>query len=122
VRVHHIALRTRDLAKLDRFYAELLRLRVTRRDGARSVWLDAGGTILMLERADEGEPAIGPGSNETLAFAVEPRARAEHVKRMGEAGVPLEGQTAFTSYFRDPDGRRVAVSHYPEPTDEAGRP
>jgi hypothetical protein len=29
--------------------------------------------------------------------------------------VVVEHETDFTLYFRDPDGRRVAVSHYPDP-------
>jgi catechol 2,3-dioxygenase-like lactoylglutathione lyase family enzyme len=114
VRVHHIALRTRDLERLERFYAGLLGLEVTRRDGERSVWLDAGGTILMLERADEDEPTAAVGTKETLAFAVDPRARRAQKARLRDAGVTVEGETAFTTYFRDPDGRRIAVSHYPE--------
>ena len=99
-------MRTRDVERLERFYAGVLGLPVVKRDDARgSVWLDAGGTMLMVERASEGEPAVSPASLELVAFAVpsiEPwRAR-----------VAVEAQTAHTLYFRDPDGRRVAVSDY----------
>jgi len=54
--LHHVALRTRDLPSLEHFYAQVIGLPMTRRDGARSVWLDAGGTILMLEAAGADEP------------------------------------------------------------------
>jgi catechol-2,3-dioxygenase len=100
-------MRTRDVARLERFYAGQLGLPVLRRDEARgSVWLDAGGTVLMLERAEAGEPPVAPGSKELLAFAVED-------KEPWRARVAVEAETAHTLYFRDPDGRSVAVSSYP---------
>jgi catechol-2,3-dioxygenase len=113
VRVHHIALRTRDLAALERFYAGVLGLTVSRARDARSAWLDAGGTILMLERADEDEPGIPSGSKELIAFAIDPGERSAVEARLARAGVSIEGRTDYTIYFRDPDGRRVGVSHYP---------
>ena len=116
MRVHHLALRTADLPRLERFYVEALGLAVIRRhDGGRSVWLDAGGTIVMLERRDEGEPGIPAGSKELVAFAVAPETRALCIDRLAKAGVALEGSTEFSLYVRDPDGRRVGVSSYPAP-------
>ena len=67
MRIHHLALRTRDLERLARFYAEVLGLRVIRRS-ERSVWLDASGTIVMLERAEESEPHVPAQSMELVAF------------------------------------------------------
>jgi len=113
VRIHHVALRTPDVAQLERFYAGVLGLRVVRRDDARgSVWLalglpaDAGGAVLMLERAEIEEPPVPAGSRELVAFAVDDLAP-------WRARVSVEAETAHTLYFRDPDGRRVAVSTYP---------
>ena len=61
MRVHHLAFRTRDLAQLERFYVHALGLAVVRRNEERSVWLDAGGSLVMLELAEPGEasPAAG---------------------------------------------------------------
>jgi catechol 2,3-dioxygenase-like lactoylglutathione lyase family enzyme len=102
-------MRTRDVAQLERFYSGVLELPVVKRDDARgSVWLDAGGTMLMVERASEGEPAVSPASRELVAFAVESI-------EPWRARVAVEAQTAHTLYFRDPDGRRVAVSDYAFP-------
>lgn len=114
MRVHHIALRTHGLERLERFYAGPLGLSVLRRDGARgSVWLDAGGAILMLEGADSTEPAIPPGTKELVAFAVDDKEAWR--RRLEAAGVVVEDETAYTLYFRDPDGRRVAVSTFVSP-------
>jgi hypothetical protein len=55
-----------------------------------------------------------------MAFAVADRScavgpsalRASWTARLAAAGVAVEAQTEFTLYFRDPDGRRVALSAY----------
>lgn len=97
-------MRTPDLARLEGFYAGTLGLPVLRRDGERgSLWLDAGGTVLMLERAMPGEPPVPAGTLELVAFAVDD-------KEAWRPRVEIEAETAHTLYFRDPDGRRVAVS------------
>ena len=106
VKVHHIALRTNRRRALERFYGETLGLPTIQKT-TRSTWLDAGGTIVMIEKRGRGEPAIPKGSLELLAFAVTKRAHAALRKKLA-----IEASTEFTSYFRDPDGRRVAVSHY----------
>ena len=110
VRVHHVAFRTDDLEALARFYADVLGLTVTRRSEGRSIWLDAGGAILMLERREEGEPAVPSGSKELVAFAVSKAL----IERLEQARIPIEARTAYTLYVRDPDGRRIGLSSYPD--------
>jgi catechol 2,3-dioxygenase-like lactoylglutathione lyase family enzyme len=115
MRIHHIALRTRDLAGLVRFYTDALGLAVVKRSGDAGVWLQADDALVMIERADEGEPAIPSGTRELLAFAVEAGELPSFEKRLAGEGVPIEARTQYTLYFRDPDGRRVGVSQYPHP-------
>jgi catechol 2,3-dioxygenase-like lactoylglutathione lyase family enzyme len=104
-------MRTADLARLERFYVDVLGLSVLRRDEARgSVWLDAAGSILMLESAGAGEPAPPAGSKDLVAFAIDDK--EDWRARLGAAGVAVEAETSHTLYFRDPDARRVAVSTY----------
>jgi catechol-2,3-dioxygenase len=111
VRVHHIALRSADVDRLERFYAGILGLTVVRRDAARSsVWLEAGGTVIMLELALEREPPVPVGSMELLALAVDDLDGWR--RRLAAMAIAVEGETAHTLYFRDPDGRRIAVSDY----------
>lgn len=64
----------------------------------------------MLERRDEGEPAVPPGSKELVAFAVSSSVTA----RLTEARVAIEARTPYTLYVRDPDGRRIGLSSYPD--------
>ena len=110
--LHHLALRTPDVAGLARFYQEWLGCSLREARSADSIWLRlAGGGVLMIERRTAGEPEVPPGSLDLLAFAVTDAERAAMRQRLTAAG-RLEGETAHTLYFRDPDGRRVGVSSY----------
>jgi len=117
--LHHLALGAEDVEGVAAFYRDLLDLSELRRhdddQGAlRSIWLDLDGAILMVERTRA--PArrvegIGRGP-----FLIAVRCTAEERKtleqRLEAAGHPIEDRTAFSSYFRDPEGNRVAVSCY----------
>ncbi len=113
--LHHIALRTRDVAGLARFYRAVFALTVAREQPGYSVWLALDGAVLMIEARAPGEPDVPAGSMELTAFRVtaEGRERVRETLRM--MGVSLDGETAYTTYFRDPDGRRVGVSTYALP-------
>jgi glyoxylase I family protein len=115
MRVHHLAFRTGDLAQLEQFYVHALGLVVVRRNETRSVWLDAGGSLVMLELAEPGEPSPAPFAMDLVAFEVAPDTRALYIDRLARAGVAIEGSTDFTLYVRDPDGRRIGLSSYPAP-------
>jgi len=121
MRIHHLALRVADIERARAFYADLLGLRERRRQedaaGLRSVWLEAGDAVLMLERRLAGAGAT-TGSGHLLAFAVRPEAGAGEElarweARLGAAGVALDGRSAQTLYFRDPDGHRLGLSVHP---------
>ncbi len=115
MRVHHVAFRTADLPRLEAFYRDVLRLPILRRHASRSVWLKAGETILMLEVRAEREPPLAPGTGELVAFAIEAGEARAFEQRLEAASVAIEARTASTLYFRDPDGRRIALSAYPDP-------
>ena len=118
MRVHHLAFRTDDVGRLERFYDGVLGLGLLRRTPSGGVWLDSHGTIVMLEPRGAEEPKVAPGTMDLVAFAIEPAERAEIEGRLARAGVPIEARTAYTLYLRDPDGRRLGLSSYP---DELGR-
>ena len=108
--LHHLALRTPDVARLASFYRAAFGLAVAR-ESERSVWLRVGETTRMLERAEASEPGVPSGSLELVAFhwgGTLEAARA-HLQALG---ITPEAETSFTLYFRDPDGRRVALSNY----------
>ena len=118
--LHHLALGTRDVARLAAFYTDILGLReVTRHlhaDGSlRSVWLDLGGPLLMIEPTSEQPRAVvGVGGGLfLLAVAVSSEQRSAFESRLELSGSMIESRSEFTSYARDPDGNRIALSSYP---------
>lgn len=123
VSLHHIALGARDLELVAAFYRDRLGLReIGRHRGSggqvRSIWLDLGGPILMIELAGESPRRVrGVGAGPfLLAFAKPPSERDALETALAEAGFPVELRTEHTSYLRDPEGNRVAISSYPLPT------
>lgn len=119
--LHHVALGARDPHALSEFYSEVFELEeLSRHEDARgklrSVWLDLGGAILMVERTRRSRPQVEglDAGVFLLAFDVEPAQREAMISRLEEAGAAIESETEFTTYARDPEGNRVAISHYPE--------
>lgn len=115
--LHHVALGARDVETVAAFYRETLGLvEVARHRGSgdelRSIWLASGGSLLMVERTAASARAVeGVGAGPfLLAFRVAPEERA-----LLEAKLAIESRTEHSSYFRDPEGNRVAISHYPLP-------
>ena len=118
--LHHLALGTRNVGNLARFYSEVLELReVTRHERAdgslRSVWLDLGGALLMVELSEEPPRRVdGIGAGPFLiAFAASRVEQARLEAKLAAAGSPIESRSEWTIYSRDPDGNRIALSAYP---------
>jgi len=121
---HHLAIQVHDVERVTRFYREVLGFaelqRYHRPDGSlRSIWVQVpGGGFLALE-AVAGEPEAASFRHERpglflLALRIAPEARAGVVAAFARAGVPLEHETRWSVYVRDPEGNRVALSHHPE--------
>ena len=118
--LHHLALGARDLEKVAAFYRDLLGLREVIRHHEpggrlRSIWLDLGGPVLMIEQTEEPARQVqGVGAGPfLLALAAGPSDRAALEKSLAMSGFPVEARTEHTIYFRDPEGNRVAISSYP---------
>jgi glyoxylase I family protein len=121
--LHHVALRCSDLEKSVEFYRRALGLEVLRRwpgeDGSeRSVWLSTGAGFLALERASGPGVARAfgdaPAGWQLVAMEIPFSDRAAWEKRLALAGVELVRRSPFSLFFQDPEGNRVALSHWPE--------
>lgn len=119
--VHHLAVKVRDLDRAEAFYSGVLGLTITRRHDdergrPRSIWFALGGaTFLAVERAERGEPVRfddAPGWH-CIALAIPLEAREAWRARLEQKGFPVEHETAYTLYVRDPEGAVVALSHHP---------
>ncbi len=115
-RIHHIALGARDVERVALFYADFFRLDEVKRfdsdQGLRSIWLDCGAAILMIEKSDKDRGHVDgvDAGLFLISFAVDEEERSDLESRLEDGGHPIEDRTAFTSYTRDPEGNRVAFS------------
>ena len=121
--LHHVALRCNDLEGCERFYADVLGLPVLKRwpgegGGDRSVWMSLGRGFLALERAtrpvEDAPFEDAPAGWQVVALAIRPSERAAWKERLSTRGVSLERESPWTLFLRDPEGNRVALSHWPE--------
>ena len=120
MKLHHIALGARDVERVAAFYRDRLGLHeVVRHHGPggvlRSIWLDLGGAVLMIEHTEEQArwvEGVGAGPF-LLALSIEPEQRAAVESSLAASGFPAEARTGQTIYFRDPEGNRVALSSHP---------
>lgn len=126
-KLHHLALGACDVERVAAFYRDRLGLREVRRHHEpggqlRSIWLDLGGPVLMIEHTTAPAPRLpGVGAGAFfLALGAEPAERAELEGLLAASGFPVEARTEYTIYFRDPEGNRVALSSYPFPKDHVG--
>jgi glyoxylase I family protein len=122
--VHHLAIKVRDLARAEFFYTQIMGLPVMRRwpaqagDGDRALWLELGaGAFFALERGttDRGPLAEEDSGLHLLALRIDRTERQEWIDRLAAAGVAPYRQTDFTIYFKDPEGNRIGLSHWPDP-------
>lgn len=121
-RLHHVALGARDVERVAAFYRDVLGLaeRARHDDGAgrlRSIWLALGDdALLMVERTEHAlrhVDGVGAGPF-LLALSCTPSERRALESALERAGAPVESRTAYTSYARDPEGNRIAISHFPD--------
>lgn len=111
MRIHHVALPVTDLEISARFYSDILKLPEVKspREGAR--WFDLDGTILMLERAPTG--TTNSSSLNVLALTISHTEREEWKHHLASRGVAVTKESPYSLYLTDPDGHRLALSHYP---------
>jgi glyoxylase I family protein len=119
--IHHLALGARDVERVAGFYSSVFGLPETQRhfteDGAiRSIWLQLDRALLMIERTTRCcETVAGVDAGLFLmAFRVERETRVQLEEHLAALGHPVESRTEHTSYFRDPEGNRFAISHFPD--------
>ena len=110
--LHHLAFRTPSLASLTDFYQRALGFEKVGGKSGYSNWLRMGSSVLMLEERPVDEPGITPGCMEFVGFGVSETQRTVIRAKLQGMGVIIEAESDSTTYFRDPDGRRIGVSHF----------
>ena len=67
----------------------------------------------MPAAQDLATDAQRPGHH-LIALRIRRDERAGWEARLTAAGVTITGRTDFTTYFTDPEGNRLGLSHYPD--------
>lgn len=118
----HVTVLSTDLARTERFYCDLLGLRVGPRPAIRipGCWLYLGehAVLHVLARQAVAPP---PGAQPVIDhFALNAQGRAGFEHRLKAAGLPFESRRLADSdiwqiFLTDPDGARVELSFAPPP-------
>ncbi|MBL8955480.1 MAG: VOC family protein [Myxococcaceae bacterium] len=116
--IHHVAIQVHDVEKVAAFYREVLalpeRVRHRRDDGSlRSIWVEASadGAFFAIEQLEGG--SRGALGHSLVALRIAREERAGWLARFEKLGVPIEKQTRWSVYVRDPEGNAIALSHHP---------
>lgn len=117
--IGHVHLTVSDLDRALAFYRDVLGFEVTTRYGNQAVFLSAGGYhhhVGLNTWAGRGASPPPPGRTGLYHFAIllpDRASLARAVKRVVEAGWPLEGASdhgvSEAVYLRDPDGNGIEL-------------
>lgn len=125
MRAHHLAIRVRSVERVAAFYRDVLQLKTLAAPRSGVVWFQLGEMILMIEPHSAGPKSVDVAAANAhehaglhlLSLAIAPSERETWEQRLQEHGVAIVNRTDYTLYFHDPEGNRLALSHYPERVD-----
>ncbi len=118
----HVTVLSTDLERTERFYCDLLGLRVGPRPAIRipGRWLYLGDQAVLHVLARQAAPSPDDAPRVIDHFALDADDRAGFERRLQAAGQPFEsGRLADSGiwqiFLTDPDGARVELSFAPPP-------
>jgi catechol 2,3-dioxygenase-like lactoylglutathione lyase family enzyme len=116
----HVTVLSTDLARTERFYGDLLGLRVGPRPAIPipGCWLYLGDQAVLHVLARQSAAPADPGKPAIDHFALDASDRAAFEHRLQAAGHPFESRRLADSgiwqiFLTDPDGARVELSFAP---------
>ncbi|OWK35304.1 Biphenyl-2,3-diol 1,2-dioxygenase [Fimbriiglobus ruber] len=119
VRIGHVHLKVADLERALRFYCGVLGFQITQRYGAQAAFVSAGGYHHHIglntweSRGGSPPPPGSTGLYHTAILYPTKKALAVALRRVLEAGVPLDGASdhgvSEALYLRDPDDNGVEL-------------
>lgn len=118
--MRHVALHAREFEQMERFYVELLGMRVEWRPDPDNVYLTSGCDNLALHRAAPDVSRSDAQALDHIGFILNDPEQVDAWHRFLAAhGVPLQAAPrshrdgARSFYCRDPDGNSVQLIYHP---------
>jgi catechol 2,3-dioxygenase len=131
VDIGHVHLKVADLDRALAFYCGVLGFELQQRLGDEAAFVSAGGYhhhIGLNTWQSKGGPPPPPGTTGLFHVAIRyptRRALADALRRLGEAGLPLEGASdhgvSEALYLSDPDGNGIEL-YWDRPREQWPRP
>jgi catechol 2,3-dioxygenase len=127
VRIGHVHLKAADLGRSLAFYCGVLGFELTQRYGTQAAFVSAGGYHHHIglntweSRGGSPPPAGSTGLYHVAILYPTRRALADALRRLAEAGVPLDGASdhgvSEALYLRDPDDNGLEL-YWDRPREE----
>lgn len=118
--LRHVALAVHDLEACERFYVDLLGMKVEWRPDPDNVYLTSGCDNLALHRAEPGSRPDGPQRLDHIGFLLEAPGEVDAwYEFLRSHGVTLKSRPrthrdgARSFYCLDPDGNAVQIIFHP---------
>ncbi|TGL41414.1 VOC family protein [Leptospira perdikensis] len=108
--IHHIAIGTPNPSNLAEFYLQIPGAKKTQEfhydsGMVRSIWIEFGPIILMLEEGAKSSPRA-------LVFSFTEKEKTKWIQFLNQ--IQIQNKTDYTVYFLDSDGNLLGLSQYPE--------
>jgi catechol-2,3-dioxygenase len=109
--LRHVALRTRDLIKTERFYVDVLGMEVAFRVPPNMIFLRTPGGDDLLNFVRSGKSVSANQGFDHLGFKVTKAGLKRLETILKDKRIPIEGRRGRTAlYIRDPNG--YSIEHY----------
>ena len=125
VGLRHVALFVTNFEASERFYVDVLGMRVEWRPDADNIYLTSGSDNLALHRAPSGDVVAGPQRLDHIGFMLSDPAEVDAwYEVMQGHGVKIKAAPrthrdgARSYYCEDPDGNIVQMIYYPPVADK----
>ncbi len=117
--LHHLALFVVNFEECEKFYTELMGMRVDWRPDADNLYLTTGSDNFAMHRAPQDFEAAKHQRLDHFGFFLDERAEVDKwhaylVSKGVKAGAPKDHRDGTRSFYcADPDGNSVQIIYYP---------
>ncbi len=114
--LHHIAIKVCSLKKSREFYEKVFGwsvfdVKTDEHQSPRAYWYKLGEVIFMIETGGK-LLTLGAESKGVIAFTISKSEREKFLRHLKNLNISITHESEFSIYFNDPDGNRLALSHY----------